>query len=136
MSPSVLDPHGRLSLESSTWLTSTRVMGKFDIPILPVTSVTTVPATLTAFQRQLGCTPESQGRPNLPAPAKCLLPFCTTGAPLSSHAVNVLTDITEGFPDLAQKVATADGQQLIKDYLGEDAGGGVISFLHQEYMVN
>ena len=60
---------------------------------------------------------------------KDLACWCADGKPLTRDQVNVLTGITSGFRDLANHSTQLDGQATIREYLGDQDGGHIISFL-------
>ncbi|KAI1356311.1 hypothetical protein F5Y01DRAFT_75226 [Xylaria sp. FL0043] len=95
------------------------IVGRWELPIIPVDSVAAVPARLAAIQSQL---PSSAANRKLPSPASHLLPFCSDGVPLAEHTVNILTDTTSGFGDLVDKLSTnAVFESEIGQLLGDDA---------------
>lgn len=63
-----------------------------------------------------------------------LLPYSGLSPPLHEHSVNVLTDLTIGFADLANKASTAAGRTELVDYLGEEEAQRVVLFWSQEYL--
>ena len=105
-------------------------MDKFDMPLLPLSSIQALPATLQAFQAQLNtpCLP--------PRPQQAVLHDLLSCSSLNPHPVehnlNILSDITHDFKDLADKVATKEGRALLQEYLGADAKN-IIDFWMFEY---
>lgn len=63
-----------------------------------------------------------------------LLPYSGISPPLREHSVNVLTDLTIGFADLANKASTVVGGKELVDYLGEEEAQRVVLFWTQEYL--
>lgn len=102
------------------------------MPIIPVSSIETVPTTLWDVHHQLGASAASRRRPD---PSRSLLPYFSESQNLSEHAANILTDITAGMKDLSKKAMTAEGQQQLTAYLGNDAKG-IIAFWKEEYTVD
>jgi hypothetical protein len=105
------------------------------MPIIPLSSVSTLRATLSSFQRQLSQT-RSAGRPPQINPTTALLPFCSVNGPIPEHARNVLSDICHSIPELAQAATTRDGQDALRQWLTEpspDVAGNIIEFWEQEY---
>jgi len=104
------------------------------MPIIPLSSLSSFQATLFAFQRQL-----VQHRPSAPMrnPTTAILPYCTVNPPLPEHSVNVLSDICQGFRDLAMAATTSEGQIEIKKWLSDPAtekADLAIDFWLQEYI--
>ncbi|KAI0841997.1 hypothetical protein F5Y06DRAFT_165879 [Hypoxylon sp. FL0890] len=106
-------------------------LGEFEMPIIPVNSVSDVPTNLMAFHCQISTSDRPRRMEN---PARTLLPYCSDMPPLSEHAVNVLTDITTGMRDLSDTMLTPAGQTKILEYLGNDSESAV-SFWAKEYLV-
>jgi hypothetical protein len=88
------------------------------MPVIPISCVEALPTSIQAFHRQLlaSVCPKRQ-----PGAALDLLPHCSVAHPLPEHAVNVLSDITKDLKDLLLKAMTTEGQQFLRDYLGDDA---------------
>lgn len=63
-----------------------------------------------------------------------LLPYSGILPPLREHSVNILTDLTLGFADLANKASTVAGRMELVDYLGEEEAQRVVLFWTQEYL--
>ncbi|KAI1203010.1 hypothetical protein F5X97DRAFT_284591 [Nemania serpens] len=96
-----------------------QLIGNWELPVIPVESVATVPASLEAFKRQLSCPAIS---PKGPSPTTSLLPFCSYRTPLADHTVNLITDTTSGFRDLIGKLSSNTVFELdVAPLLGEDA---------------
>ncbi|KAI0141058.1 hypothetical protein F4776DRAFT_545335 [Hypoxylon sp. NC0597] len=106
-------------------------LGEFEMPIIPVNSVSDVPTNLMAFHRQISTSDRPRRMEN---PARTLLPYCSDKPPLPEHAVNVLTDITTGMRDLLDMISTPAGQTRVLEYLGNDSESAV-SFWAKEYLV-
>ncbi|KAI1804089.1 hypothetical protein F4811DRAFT_553266 [Daldinia bambusicola] len=104
---------------------------ELEIPIIPANSVQDVLTNLMAFHRQISISNRSRKAVN---PVQTLLPYCTEGQLLSEHAVNVVTDLTSSFRDLAEAASTHAGQAKIVEFLGSDAAS-IISFWAKEYLV-
>lgn len=96
-----------------------RLVGNWALPIIPVESVAAVPATLATIQQKLN--PLLANR-KAAEPSSNLLPSCSDGKPLEDHSVNVITDLTAGFGDLLDKLASnAVFEATLTDLIGEDA---------------
>lgn len=108
-----------------------RLLDGLEIPAIHVSCVTTAPTAITGFYNQLVAGAGSRTRPD---PARSLLPYCSDTRRIPEHAVNVLSDVTTGFKDLVDKVATPEGRRELEGYLGEDAHG-IIRFWQEEYPV-
>ncbi len=108
------------------------MVDKLDVPILPLATLEDLPTTIQAFHRP-PCQPTTTARQWAPSAMQTLLPYCTIQPRLSEHATNVLSDITSDFRDLVDKAATAGGQSLLRNYLGEQEGESVISFWRCEH---
>lgn len=89
------------------------------LPIIPVESVAAVPTTLATIQQKLNSPLPNQKAVEL---SSNLLRFCSDGNPLNDHSVNVITDLTTGFGDLLDKLASSPVfEATLTDLIGEDA---------------
>ncbi len=116
---------------------SDSLLSKIEMPILPFSSLSSLPTTLFNFQRQLVAT-RSTGTALRVNAVTDLLPFCTTNPPMSEHSRNILSDVCNNIPSLAQAATTREGQEGLKQWL-EDAHGAaddVIAFWEQEFIVD
>ncbi|KAI0911812.1 hypothetical protein F4823DRAFT_584291 [Ustulina deusta] len=110
-----------------------QLVGRWELPIIPVDSVAAVPASLVTIQSQLP-SPAPDRKP--PSPATHLLPFCSDGVPLAEHTVNILTDTTSGFSDLLDKLSSNPVfESEIAQLLGDDADK-LRSFWADDYLVD
>ncbi|KAI2629826.1 hypothetical protein GGR54DRAFT_636010 [Hypoxylon sp. NC1633] len=107
------------------------LVGKSEMPVIPVDSVQAVPTSLMTFHRQMCINSGPQRTAN---PAQALLPYCSDRPPLPEHAVNVLTDITSGIRDLLDTISDSEGQAKLAGFLGNDSENA-ISFWDKEYLV-
>ncbi|KAK8042319.1 hypothetical protein PG993_006842 [Apiospora rasikravindrae] len=106
------------------------LMNGLEMPIIPVSSIDAVPATLLAFHRQLATA--GGGKKTLPA-SRSLLPHCSGAENLSEHSANVLSDVTTGMKDLSEKATSEQGKQELIRYLGEAEAERAISFWNDEF---
>ncbi|KAI0428824.1 hypothetical protein F5Y09DRAFT_277690 [Xylaria sp. FL1042] len=110
-----------------------QIVGRWELPVIPVDSVAAVPASLVAIQSQL---PSRAANRKPPSPASQLLPFCSDGVPLAEHTVNILTDTTSGFRDLLNKLSSnAMFESEIAQLLGDDADK-LRNFWAEDYLVD
>ncbi|KAK6842413.1 hypothetical protein PG990_005644 [Apiospora arundinis] len=103
-----------------------------EMPIIPVSSLDTLPATLLAFNRQLSTT---SGNIKATQSLSSVLPYCSSGERLSEHTVNVLGEITTGMKDLCTKATSAEGRKQLAGYLDAEADQ-VIKFWEGEFIAN
>ncbi|KAK8089799.1 hypothetical protein PG997_004760 [Apiospora hydei] len=108
----------------------TRLMNGLEMPIVPVSSIDAVPATLLAFHRQLATA--GGGKQALPA-SRSLLPYCSGAENLSEHSTNILSDVTTGMKDLSEKATRARGKEELIGHLGEAEAERAISFWNDEF---
>lgn len=112
--------------------------GKFEIPIIPLRAIGDLPHTLQEFYRLFlksdTATRQPQPRIAINSAVQMLLPYSGLSPPLHEHSVNVLTDLTTGFADLANKASNAVGTTELVDYLGEEEAQRVVLFWSQEYL--
>ncbi|KAK8048844.1 hypothetical protein PG994_010574 [Apiospora phragmitis] len=106
------------------------LMNGLEMPIIPVSSIGTVPATLLTFNRQLATA--GGGKKTLPA-SRSLLPYCSGAESLSEHAANVLSDVTTGMKDLSEKAMSAQGKQELIGHIGEAEAERAINFWNDEF---
>ncbi|KAL7629424.1 hypothetical protein AAE478_000944 [Parahypoxylon ruwenzoriense] len=107
------------------------LVGELEISVVPVNSISAVPASLMAFHRQIST---SGGPRKFTNPTQTLLRYCSDKPPLSEHAVHVLTDITSGFRGVLDAVSTPAGRMEMTEFLGDDSER-TISFWAKEYLV-
>ncbi|KPA42893.1 hypothetical protein FLAG1_04235 [Fusarium langsethiae] len=90
----------------------------YAMPIIPITTVETLPGCLKSLQQDY-----SKERSSLDADtsitSRDLVRWCVYGKPLSRDQVNILTEITSGFGDLAGRSSLPNGQVAIREYLGD-----------------
>jgi hypothetical protein len=112
------------------------LLSTFEIPIIPISSVSGLQQFVSSFQRQL-----VQARYTLrpPAnPATELLPYCSVSGLIPEHTRNVLSDICHSMPELAQAATTQEGQAVLRQWLAEPSPAvveNIIEFWKQEYIV-
>lgn len=96
--------------------------------MIPITTIKTLPDCLESLQRDYR---DKQSTLNADKRTihQDLVRWCVRGKPLLRDQVNVLTGITSGFRDLAGHSTLPTGQAFIREYLGEEDGGRLISFL-------
>jgi len=118
-------------------LTLSSLLSNFDMPILPLFELDMLQKTLCAFQQQLVNT--RQATPSAPQinPLAGLLPYCSTNLPMPEHARNILSDVCQSIPLLAQAATTNDGQQLLRQWLPSTGEAeDIIGFWEQEFVVD
>ena len=117
-------------------MTSASLLSSFDIPILPLDSVSSLQALLFAFQRQLVQARKEASKPRA-NPIATLLPFCSTNPPIPEHARNIVSDVYPSIPYLAQAATTQGGQKDIRRWLSGTVPGvaeDIIGFWEQEFI--
>lgn len=97
------------------------MVGKFTMPVIPLTSADDLQGTLLTFNTRIGTARPPPLACTLTSAPSSLLRHCVIGEPLSSHASNVLSDINSCFSDLLDKTVQPEGQMMLHDYVGEDA---------------
>lgn len=116
-----------------------RLMDTFDLPLVPLQTIEELPATLLRFHRSFLQADASTRQHPAQTPGsgavQTLLPFCALAPPLGEHTTNLLSDLTVGFADLANKASSEAGRAQILDYLGQDEAERVIMFWMQEYLL-
>ncbi|ROW14864.1 hypothetical protein VPNG_03782 [Cytospora leucostoma] len=114
------------------------LLDKFEIPLVPLQAIEDLPSTLRKFHRTFlqsdATTRQSHTRTAADSAVKLLLPYSGLLPPLREHSVNVLSDLTIGFADLANKASTADGRMELVDYLGDEESQRVMLFWSQEFL--
>jgi len=106
------------------------------MPVIPLSSLLSIQATLLTYQRQLL---QPQEITAFISPAQAVLPYCTDGGSLPEHTLNVLSDIFRNFKELAMAATTADGKDQIRKWLGAPSpehAEAVIAFWLQEYVAD
>jgi hypothetical protein len=105
-----------------------------EMPILPLSTVSSLSQIISVFHQQL-----FQSHAPLPTinTATTLLPYCSNNPPIPEHARNVLSDICQGIPELAQAATTTDGQRGLRMWLTDPSpavADDVIGFWELEYI--
>ena len=120
-----------------TKLTYNSVLSNFEIQIFPLFGVELLLKTLLDFQQQLvrsrGALDQAQKLKSVTA----LLPYCSTNPPIPEHPRNVLSDICQSIPGLAQAATTQEGQEGLRRWLPETGEAeDIIGFWEQEFVVD
>ncbi|KAM0299137.1 hypothetical protein HYE67_009255 [Fusarium culmorum] len=121
----MVDTHTDCSL--SRWLCWDYVM-----PIIPINTIETLPGCLESLQQDYS-RERSPPDANTSITSRDLVRWCVNGKALSRDLVNILTEITSGFGDLASRSSLPNGQAIIREYLGSKDGGRLISFLTNDF---
>ncbi|KAG6363206.1 hypothetical protein INS49_008302 [Diaporthe citri] len=114
------------------------LVDRFDIPLLPLRNIESLPDTLHRFHRSLlqGSASQQNSAPSQSMGAmQTLLPYSGLSPPLREHTTNVLTDLTMGFANLANMTATETGQLDLAEYLDQEEARRVILFWTHEYLL-
>ncbi|KAF4965360.1 hypothetical protein FSARC_6818 [Fusarium sarcochroum] len=96
------------------------------VPIIPISTTQELPSCLEALRRDY--TDKISPSHEDSIAHKDLACWCVDGKPLTRDQVNILTGITSGFRDLASHSTQPVGQAAIREYLGDQDGGRIISF--------
>ncbi|CZR50982.1 uncharacterized protein PAC_00857 [Phialocephala subalpina] len=110
----------------------------FDIPVMPLTTLTNLQSTLSSFQRQLFNSRSAASSASRLNSVVALLPYCSNN-PLPEHARNVLSDLVHSIPDLAQAATTREGQAALRQWFSDSmpqVAEDVIAFWEQEFIVD
>ncbi|KAL3606480.1 hypothetical protein FPOAC2_01437 [Fusarium poae] len=104
----------------------------YAMPIIPITTTETLPGCLESLQQD-NSKKSSQPGAGANIASRDLLRGCVYGKPLSRDQVNILTGITSGFGDLASRSSLPNGQAVIREYLGNEDGERLLSFLTNDF---
>lgn len=119
---------------------SNRLIENFDIPIIPLQCIEELPATLQKFHRSFLQADASSRQHSTRAldtgAVQTLLPYCALSPPLREHSINILSDLTVGFADLANKTNSEAGRAQIAGYLGQEEAKRIILFWMQEFLLS
>lgn len=114
-------------------------MDKFELPVVPLQKIEDLATTLLRFHRsflQADATTRQRPAQSLAwAAVHTLLPYCALAPPLGEHTINVLSDVTQGLANLANKANSEAGRAEILEYLGQEEAERVIMFWLQEYLL-
>ena len=116
-----------------TW---TSLLTTFEMPIVPISSVSALQQSVSSFQRQLVQTRFATS-PQI-NPSVALLPYCSVDGRMPEHTRNVLSDICHSIPELAEAATTRSGQDVLRQWLSEPSSAvaeHIIEFWKQEYIV-
>ncbi|KAF4628153.1 hypothetical protein G7Y89_g9995 [Cudoniella acicularis] len=113
------------------------LLSSFEVPIIPLYSLSSLQPTLFTFQRQLVGTRKTIST-SIPQvyPGTTLLPYCTLNPPLGDHPRNILSDICHSMPELAQAATTPDGKAALENILpgqGRALFDDITGFWEQEF---
>ncbi|EKD15551.1 hypothetical protein MBM_06179 [Drepanopeziza brunnea f. sp. 'multigermtubi' MB_m1] len=109
-----------------------------EIPLIPLSSLSTIQHTLSAFQCQLVSKRRADTIPQH-NPAVSLLPYCTNNPPLPEHARNVLSDLYHSIPEIASVATSVEGKRRLRQWLEDSCPGvadDVVEFWAQEIFVD
>lgn len=112
------------------------LLSTFEMPIIPLFSVSALQQSVSSFQRQL-VQSRIATRPPI-NPSTALLPYCSVSGLIPEHTRNVLSDICHSIPEIAQAATTQDGQDILRQWLSEPSPTvveNIIEFWKQEYIV-
>lgn len=105
----------------------------FEIPLIPLVKLSSLPATLSSFQTQI-IRQQAQSVPR--SSAISVLPYCSSNPPLPEHTRNVLSDVCQNFKELTKAVTTADGKAALGEWLENPViVGQIVDFWLEEYFV-
>ncbi|QPC75768.1 hypothetical protein HYE68_006520 [Fusarium pseudograminearum] len=104
----------------------------YAMPIIPINTIETLPGCLESLQQDYS-REMSPPDANTSITSRDLVRWCVNGKALSRDQVNILTEITSGFGDLASRSSLPNGQAIIREYLGSKDGGRLISFLTNDF---
>lgn len=114
------------------------VTNSTEMPILPLHSLSALPATLFEYTRALSA---RHSVPQAINPVRDILPFCSANPPVAEHTAHVLSDIVPDLKTLSYVASTPEGQAELGKWLGVDAKGAgqvadVIDFWRFEYLAS
>ncbi|KAG9229278.1 hypothetical protein BJ875DRAFT_475317 [Amylocarpus encephaloides] len=115
----------------------TSLIGVFDMPILPLHSLSSFQNSLNKFWQQLAAGSSNTNANSGLNPAITLLPYCALNPPLPEHPRNVLSEACHSLAEVSQAATIRDGQRGLRSLLSESnsaAAEDVIGFWEQEYM--
>ncbi len=103
------------------------------VPVIPITSLDGLPATLGTFVASLV---NSKVSPSWSMDtARDLLPHCAVNAPLSRRSAEVTSTASMSFKDLINEMTTDGGQDRIAAVLGKDEAARLVSFWTHEFAI-
>ncbi|OHE97811.1 OPA3 family protein [Colletotrichum orchidophilum] len=109
------------------------ILDKLDLPLLPLTSITALPSTLTTLQTSLGPTqPGTISSGDQATPVSLLQHMASGNGPLPEHSANLLSELGRSPREVAALADTEQGRARILDLLGPMDGARVLSFLARE----
>jgi hypothetical protein len=112
-------------------------LGASPIPIIPVPDASAFfPSIKRYCDALVHVSPQLQSLPSS-ASALDLLRRVAAGGPLqqsSQHEMNFLSDLFSSLRALSSATRTAEGRQLLVDYLGVDVGNTIIEFFEREWV--
>lgn len=118
-------------------LTPDSLLTSFEMPIIPLFSVSSLQETLFKFQRQLIATRRDMQTPKA-NPAFTLLPHCSLNPPIPEHPRNLLSDAFHSIAELSQTATTREGQAHIRQLVSEPnstVADDILGFWEQEFLV-
>lgn len=109
-----------------------------DMPVLPFTAFERLPEVLRNFAEglTLGSAIAQEQKAARNWPPLGLLQHCAVEQPLGQHTVNVLSELSTGIKDLAEKMETVEGQRTILQYLlNTEEAMNFATFFRDDYQV-
>lgn len=112
-------------------------MDQTNIPLVPLQNMAELPTTLSKFHRAFlqGDASKRTAQDAGSGVLETLLPYCGLSPPMNEHSINILSDLTFGFADLANKVNTEAGRAEILRYFDQEEAERIILFWMQEYLL-
>lgn len=120
-----------------------RLLDTVELPLIPLQTAEDLPATLMKFHRTFlqadAFSPQrpaqSQNQLRGTAATQTIMPYCAVSPPLAEHSVNLLSDLTVSFADLANKVSSEAGKAEILEFFGQAEAERIILFWTQECLL-
>ncbi|KAL9619555.1 MAG: hypothetical protein Q9160_005831 [Pyrenula sp. 1 TL-2023] len=134
--------HAYLALENLLFQSPSPSPNILPPPLLPTPSPSSLLPTLQTHLTTLTNPPSPPT--SIPNPSHllprshALLSHTTTSSPtpLPPHATNILSDLFPNFKALERACRTAEGRELLSDYLGEESAGRVLGFWERDRAVS
>ncbi|KAK3329347.1 hypothetical protein B0H66DRAFT_20032 [Apodospora peruviana] len=112
-----------------------RLLGKSNVPMMPLTSVEALPPFLETFQGSLVAS--TNARPWPVDAAQDLLPYCIPSrAPLPRPTTQILSQNSLSFRELVDQLTSGNGRDRLYTAIGPEALEHLIAFWTYEYAMH
>lgn len=122
-----LRPWSSLFLSARLTRKTTSLLGRLDIPVIPLISADQLPECIDNLRKLLQAG-RKEATASTVSQCRDLLSSCVSGPPLSRRQTDCLSEIVGSFRELASGALTPEHRRALYDLLGEEDGNRLLSF--------